>query len=228
MTGGWAAVLRTRWPTWPGAGGFRRTGWGTGFRAQVSEPPADTGWCQFVRLGRLLPGPPQIGGQRPGQPELGIGGDHQPCPPVGRFRAAKPGLGPPERLLEQAKKPGRRMCWRPVPATARRPPAARADRPLPSAAAPRPGPDAVGRRRSGPGSVRRTELHVHDGVRARARDRPASAPARPCTAARRITRIARRLARSDTRTAPTGSVTLPRTHPAGRPDAPNSRPRPSH
>jgi hypothetical protein len=47
---------------------------------------------------------PKIGGQRAGEPELGVSGDHQPCPSGGCLRAAKPGLGPPERLLEQAKR----------------------------------------------------------------------------------------------------------------------------
>lgn len=125
------------------------------------------------------------------------------------------------------KRPVQRTCWRPAAATARHSQPALADHPPPSVTAPRPRHDATLRHRSVPGSVRRAEPRDHDGALAPARDQPASAPARPCTTARRTTRTTRRPARSDTRTAPTGSVTLPRTHPAGRLDVPDSRPRPS-
>lgn len=103
MTEGRAAVPRARWSAGPGLGRFRCTGWRAGLRAEVSEPTPDSGRRQSVRWGRLLPGPPQIGGQRAGRPELGIGRDHQQRPPIGCLRAAEPGLGPAECLLEQAK-----------------------------------------------------------------------------------------------------------------------------
>lgn len=103
VVGGGAAVCRARWPTGAGKGCFRCPGGSVGLRAQVPAPSADVGGCQFVRLGRLLPGPAEVGGQRSGEPELGIGGDHEPGPSAGRFRVAKPGLDPPQGLLEQAK-----------------------------------------------------------------------------------------------------------------------------
>lgn len=86
----------------------------------------------------------RVGGQRSGEPELGVGGDHEPGPPIGRFRAAAPGPGPPQGLLEQAecarhpdapdsrprpslrpgrtygKRLGQHTFWRPVAATSRR------------------------------------------------------------------------------------------------------------
>lgn len=89
MAGCRAAVLRAGWPAGTGLRRFRCTSRRAGLRVQVPEPPEDTRWCQLVRLGRLLPGPPQVGGQRAGQSELGVGRDHHPCPSVGRFRAAK-------------------------------------------------------------------------------------------------------------------------------------------
>jgi hypothetical protein len=67
----------------PGRDGFRCTGRGSGLRALVPEPPTDPGGREPVRRSRFLPGPPEIDGQRPREPELCIGGDHQPRPPVG-------------------------------------------------------------------------------------------------------------------------------------------------
>lgn len=88
----------------PGPGWFRCTRWRAGLRAEVPESPPDARGHELVRLCRLLPGPAEVGSQGAGEPQLGMGCDHQPRPPVGRLRAAKPGLGPPERLLEQAKR----------------------------------------------------------------------------------------------------------------------------
>ncbi|MYR14526.1 hypothetical protein GTY62_38845 [Streptomyces sp. SID724] len=44
----------------------------------------------------------EVGDERAGKAELGVGGNDQPGPPVGRRRVAQAGPGPAERLLEQA------------------------------------------------------------------------------------------------------------------------------
>jgi hypothetical protein len=46
-----------------------------------------------------LPGQPDVGGQPAGEPELGIGGDDQPGPPVGGGRVTQLRPGPAQDLL---------------------------------------------------------------------------------------------------------------------------------
>jgi hypothetical protein len=104
VTDGRAAVLRAGWPPGTGTRRFGCTGWGAGLRTEVSEPPPHAGGRESVRFCRLLPGSPQVCGERTGEPKLGMDGDHQPCPPVGRLRTAKPRFRPPKGLLEQAER----------------------------------------------------------------------------------------------------------------------------
>jgi hypothetical protein len=63
-------------------------------RAGVSRP-----W----RAGPL-PGQPDVGGQPAGEPELGVGGDDQPGPPVGGGRVAQLRPGPAQDLLEESER----------------------------------------------------------------------------------------------------------------------------
>src|SRR5205823_1021474 len=71
-------------PAWPGPGGFRDTGGGSQAGADVAKPPADPAWCQRTgRIGVLLPGPAEVGGQGTGEQELGAGGHEEPGPAVG-------------------------------------------------------------------------------------------------------------------------------------------------
>lgn len=59
-----------------------------------SEPPADPGRGETTELGRPLPGAAEVGGQRSGQAELGVGGDDQPGPPVRRRGRTESRAGP--------------------------------------------------------------------------------------------------------------------------------------
>ena len=101
VTGGWAAVLRSRRPSGAGLAGFRRAGRAGGRRAEVPESPADPRGGEPGGRGRAFPGAAQVGGERAGQPELGVAGDDQPGPAVGGMRVADLGGGPAECLFEQ-------------------------------------------------------------------------------------------------------------------------------
>jgi hypothetical protein len=82
----------------PGFGAV--AGW-TAVARMFLKPPADPGRGQPSRLSRAFPGQAQVVSERPGEAELGVGGDDQPGPPVRGGRVADLGDGPPEDLLEQ-------------------------------------------------------------------------------------------------------------------------------
>jgi hypothetical protein len=65
----------------------------------VPESAADPGGGEPPGRGEAFPGQAQVGGQRPGEPELGMAGDDDPGPPVGGGRVADLGGGPAEGLL---------------------------------------------------------------------------------------------------------------------------------
>ena len=69
--------------------------------SDVSEPPADPGRGEAFGPGRLLPGPAEVGGQRPGEPELGVRDDQEPGPAVRRLGCTQFRGGPAERLLSE-------------------------------------------------------------------------------------------------------------------------------
>ena len=101
VTWGWPAVLRAGWASGPGFGGSGHVGGTGGLHAEVAEPPADAGGGEPARRGGPFPGAAQILGEGPGEAELGVGGDDQPRPQVGRVRIADLGDGPAQGLCEQ-------------------------------------------------------------------------------------------------------------------------------
>lgn len=84
--------------------GFRCPGGAGHVLAEVPKRPPDSRGCEPVRCRPLLPGMPQVAGDRTSKPELGVGGDDQPRPPVCRLRFPKPRPGPAQRLFEQPKR----------------------------------------------------------------------------------------------------------------------------
>ena len=70
-----AAVLRPWWPAWAGLPGFRCTGRLGSCRADVPKSPADAGRGQPPVGGGAFPGQAQVLSERPGETELGMGGD---------------------------------------------------------------------------------------------------------------------------------------------------------
>src|ERR1022692_3172317 len=101
MVRGGAAVPGSGWPSGAGFAGFRRTGRAGQVRADVPESSADPGGGEPAGRGGPFPGQAQVGGQRPGEAELGVAGDNQPGPPVSGAGVADSGGGPAEDLLEQ-------------------------------------------------------------------------------------------------------------------------------
>ena len=82
-------------------GGFRRAGRERGLCAQAPKPAADPGWGEPLGRGRSFPGPPEIIGEAPGQPKLGMRDDDQPGPAVSGGGIAELRDGPAQGLLEQ-------------------------------------------------------------------------------------------------------------------------------
>jgi hypothetical protein len=95
-------VLRPGRPSGAGLAGFRCTGQAGQGRVDVPEPAADPGRGQPPGQGGPFPGQAQIRRQRPGEPELGMGGDDDPGPSVSGGRATEFRGGPAKDLLEQA------------------------------------------------------------------------------------------------------------------------------
>jgi hypothetical protein len=85
-----------------GLGGFRGAGGGADGVAGVAESGADAAGGHLLWRQGALPGQPGVGGQGPGEVELGVAGDEEPGPPVGGARVAEGGLVPAEGLLEEA------------------------------------------------------------------------------------------------------------------------------
>ena len=98
---GWPAVLQAGWASGSGLGGSGHIGGTGGLHAEVAEPPPNPGRGELTRLRRPLPGPAKVLGEGAGEAELGVGGDDQPGPEVGRVRVADLGNGPAQGLLEQ-------------------------------------------------------------------------------------------------------------------------------
>lgn len=103
--GGGVPVARAGRPFRAGPAGFRCTRWRVAGRAEVSEPTPDPGRAQPLGRDRALPWTAQVRGERPGQAQPGVRGQDQPCPSVGRGRAAQLRHGPPESLLDHAETP---------------------------------------------------------------------------------------------------------------------------
>ena len=57
---------------------------------------------QLLRVGSAFPGEPEIVDELAGEPELCVGGDHQPGPAVGLFRGADRRRGPAQRPLHES------------------------------------------------------------------------------------------------------------------------------
>ena len=90
-------------PAGPGAGGFRDTGGCAQLPADVAKPAADPARCQRPGgIGLFLPGPAEIGGQGPGEQELGVRGHEDLDPAVCLAGIADLGGGEAEGALEGA------------------------------------------------------------------------------------------------------------------------------
>ena len=79
-------VLRPGRASGAGPGRFRRAGGNGQVLADAAEPPANAGRGETAGRARLLPGQPDVGREVAGEPELGVGGDDEPGPPVGGMR----------------------------------------------------------------------------------------------------------------------------------------------
>jgi hypothetical protein len=101
VPGGGAAVFGAGRAAGPGLTGFWRAGGAGRHRAEAAKSAADPGRGEPARRGGTFPGAAQVGGQRPGEPELGVDGDDQPGPAVSGGGVANFGGGPAEDLLEQ-------------------------------------------------------------------------------------------------------------------------------
>src|ERR1039458_7624732 len=70
-------------------------------RADVAEPAADSSGGERASGGGVfLPGAAEVGGQRPGEEELGVGGHDEPDPAACLLRGADLGGGEAEGALE--------------------------------------------------------------------------------------------------------------------------------
>src|SRR6516164_3546585 len=83
MSLGRAAVLAAGRASGAGFAGFGCAGQPGQGVADVPESATDPGGGQAAGRAGLLPGQLQAGGQVAGEPQLGVGGDDQPGPPVG-------------------------------------------------------------------------------------------------------------------------------------------------
>src|SRR5258708_40278216 len=94
VAGGRPAVLRAGRAagTWPC--GLRCSRENRQGAADGPEPAADAGGSEPAGRAGLLPGQAQVGGQVPGEPELGAGGYDGPGPPGGGGPGPPLGAGP--------------------------------------------------------------------------------------------------------------------------------------
>ena len=75
---------------------------GADVAADVGKPAADpSGGERAVGVRWFFPWPAQVGGVGPGDEQLGVGGHHQPDPPVGLLGGADLGGGEPEAAFEE-------------------------------------------------------------------------------------------------------------------------------
>jgi hypothetical protein len=82
--------------------GFRRIRWSAHRRQECCETPQHAGRGQTPGPLRTLPRQPSVGDPDARQPELGVGGQDQPGPPVGLFGVSEPRSGPAQGLLQEA------------------------------------------------------------------------------------------------------------------------------
>lgn len=73
-----------------------------GLRADVPKVPADPGGGEPFRWDGPFPGTTQVGCERAGEPQLGVGGEDQPGPAVRRLGGADLRAGPAEGVFEQS------------------------------------------------------------------------------------------------------------------------------
>src|SRR5215204_1378071 len=88
-------------PAWGAPGGFRRGGRRPKHAQQARKKPADTVGRQLPGRAGPLPRQPLIGDELAGQSQLGVGGDHQPGPPLRLLGVAHPRGGPAEGLFTE-------------------------------------------------------------------------------------------------------------------------------
>src|SRR5215217_5690544 len=84
--------------------GFRRLRWHAHLRQKRRNYPVHPHGRKATRLVAPLPRQPKIRNTSPRQPQLGVGGHHQPRPPIRLLGVANPGRGPSHALLEEAER----------------------------------------------------------------------------------------------------------------------------
>src|SRR5215211_8819571 len=89
-------------PTRRPPAGFRSLRRGAHRRQERRETPKRPAWRQPPVSLRALPRQAAVLRARAGQPQLGVGSDDEPGPPIRLFGVPDPRRGPPERLLEEA------------------------------------------------------------------------------------------------------------------------------
>jgi hypothetical protein len=102
--------------------GFCDMGRGADLAPDVGKPAAGSaGGERPGRVAWFFPGAPQVGGQRAGEQQLGVGGHDEAGPPVGLLGSADLGGGEPEGAFEEPvgvffveSGPGRRATVRPA------------------------------------------------------------------------------------------------------------------
>jgi hypothetical protein len=82
--------------------GFRRFRWRAHFHQKRRNNPMDPYRRQPTRLVTAFPRQTQVRNTGPRQPQLCVGGHHQPTPTVGLFGVAHPRGGPSHVLLEKS------------------------------------------------------------------------------------------------------------------------------
>jgi hypothetical protein len=95
-------VLGAGWPAGACASGFGNTGRAGEVGADVPEPPSDPGRGEPVGACGFLPGPAEVFGEGPGEPELGVGDDQDPGPAVRGLGSTEFRGGPAEGLFREA------------------------------------------------------------------------------------------------------------------------------
>jgi len=101
VAGGGALVPGAGGASGAGAGGFRRAGGNGQVLPDAAKAAADAGRGETAGRAGLLPGQSDVGGEVPGEVQLGVGGDDEPGPAVGSGGVAQFRAGPAEGLLEE-------------------------------------------------------------------------------------------------------------------------------
>src|SRR3954470_21790257 len=95
-------VVDPRWASGPGMSGVRCACRRGGLRVQGAKSAANPRGGQPLDRQRPFPGAAQIVRERAGEAQLGVRGEDQPGPAVGRGRATQPRAGPAQGLLGEA------------------------------------------------------------------------------------------------------------------------------